>query len=118
MLPRNGSNLHVKWSDFNPAKIYKALLQSSGLQTFRKVVTPLPLNTKLSAHEGELFQNPELYKSLVGKLNFLNTRPDLAYTVQTLSHYMQTPRTLHWEATIHNLELCPSYLWTRHCHSR
>lgn len=49
-------------------------------------------------------ENPTLYKSLVGMLNFLtNTRHDLAYTVQSLSQFMQTPKSSHWKALLHTL---------------
>lgn len=63
-------------------KFTKELLQSSGLIDFRKALTPLPVNLKLSASEGTLLSDPTSYRSIVGKLNFLtNTRPDLSYTV-------------------------------------
>lgn len=82
----------------------KDLLAESGLQTFKKVVTPLPANLKLTASEGELLSNPTHYKSIIGKLNFLtNTRPDLAYNVQCLSQFMQHPRDSHWKALQHTL---------------
>lgn len=85
-------------------KYTKELLHTFGIQSFRKVATPLPLNLKLSANEGDLCQHPKLYRSIIRKLNFLtNTRPDLSYIVQTLSQYMQTPRILHWEALAHTL---------------
>lgn len=77
-------------------KYTKELLQSSGATQFKRVVIPLPLNTKLSVEEGTLLADPTIYRSIVGKLNFLtNTRPDLSYSVQTLSQFMQKPRTSH-----------------------
>ena len=47
---------------------------------------------------------PQLYRSLVGKLGFpTHTRPDLTYTVQTLSQYMQSPTKDHFQALQHTL---------------
>ena len=67
-------------------KFTKELLLESGFNNFKKAVTPLPAQLKLSALVGVLLQDPIPYRSLVGKLNFLtNTRPDLSYTVHTLS---------------------------------
>ena len=82
-------------------KFTKELLCTSGISKIKNVVTPVPLHTKLSPEEGSLIEDPTLYRSLVGKLNFLtNTRPDLAYTVQNLSQYMQKPRTSHWQSLL------------------
>lgn len=64
--------------------------------------TPLPVHLKLSNTEGELISNPELYRPLVGKFNYLtNTRPDLSYMVQSLSQYMHAPRSKHLRALHH-----------------
>ena len=51
-----------------------------------------------------MIEDPALYWSLVGKLNFLtNTRPDLTYAVQILSQFMQNPKSSHWKALLHIL---------------
>ena len=47
--------------------------------------------------EGELFEDPERYRRLVGKLNYLTvTRLDIAYSVSIVSQYMASPTVDHW----------------------
>ena len=47
--------------------------------------------------EGELFEDPERYRRLVGKLNYLTiTRPDIAYSISVVSQYMSSPTVNHW----------------------
>ena len=57
--------------------------------------TPMTPNVQL-IKEGELFEDPERYKRLVGKLNYLTvTCPDIVYSVNALSQYMSSPTVSH-----------------------
>lgn len=85
-------------------KFTKELLQDYHQINNVKALTPHPIHTKLSTLDGELLKDPTPYRSMVGKLNFLrNTRPELAYAIQTLSEFMQNPRDTHREALQHTL---------------
>lgn len=79
------------------------MLHYCELDISKPAITPFPLNLKLSP-EGDLYANPDLYRCYVGKLNFLtNTRLVLAFTVQSLSQFMHSPRVSHVTTLTHTL---------------
>ncbi|KAL8097768.1 hypothetical protein AgCh_030767 [Apium graveolens] len=85
-------------------KFTREMLLDSGISSFKIVATPLPLSLKLIADMGLPVSDPSYYRCMLGKLNFLtNTRPDLAYTVQTLSQFMHSPCDPHLQALHHVL---------------
>ncbi|CAH9074864.1 unnamed protein product [Cuscuta europaea] len=63
------------------------------------VATPVDFNTKLSATAGPKVQDPTLYRSLAGALQYLTfTRPDISYAVQQICLFMHNPREPHLHA--------------------
>ncbi|GKC76017.1 uncharacterized mitochondrial protein-like protein [Tanacetum coccineum] len=54
---------------------------------------------KLRSEDGRLLHNPEKYRRVVGKLNYITiTRPDIVFLVSVVSQFLITPRTSHWDA--------------------
>nr|XP_016442714.1 PREDICTED: uncharacterized mitochondrial protein AtMg00810-like [Nicotiana tabacum] len=101
--------IEVLYSDsrvlLHEKKFIHDLLMEFHCSDVTSVVCPLPLNVKLKAKEGTHLSKPEVYRSLVGNLNFLtNTRPAISFAVQHLSQFMQSPCLPHLEATLHLLK--------------
>jgi hypothetical protein len=74
------------------------LLHRTKMSEAKPITTPMASTTSLSAFEGELFPDLTLYRSTVGALQYLAlTRPDIAFTVNKLSQFMQKPLLPHWQ---------------------
>ncbi|XP_031276877.1 uncharacterized protein LOC116135311 [Pistacia vera] len=61
--------------------------------------TLMAVGVKLSSTDSEPFQDPGLYRSTVGALQYLTlTRPDISFTVNKLSQFLQAPTELQCQA--------------------
>ncbi|KAF5455583.1 hypothetical protein F2P56_025143 [Juglans regia] len=65
----------------------------------KPVTSPMSASVKLTLADGPDFEDPTLYRSTVGSLQYLSlTRPDVAYAVNKVCQFMHTPKTPHWQA--------------------
>ncbi|XP_070037275.1 uncharacterized protein [Nicotiana tomentosiformis] len=94
---KSGVVLHQK-------KFITDLLAEYHYSDVSEVVSPLDNSYKLHSGLGDLLPQPDKYRSLVGKLNYLtHTNPDLSFTVQHLSQFLQAPRLPHMTLALHVL---------------
>ncbi|KAL0444536.1 UNVERIFIED_CONTAM: Retrovirus-related Pol polyprotein from transposon RE2 [Sesamum latifolium] len=78
------------------------IIHDTGLTDAKSATTPFPQHVKLSVTGGAVLSDPERYRRLVGRLLYLGfTRPDISYSVQQLSQFLQHPCDDHWRAALH-----------------
>jgi hypothetical protein len=74
------------------------ILDRAGMLNCHPISTPFDTTSKLSLTAGQPFDNPSLYRSLAGALQYLTlTRPDLAYAVQQVCLFMHAPTDIHFQ---------------------
>lgn len=80
------------------------LLQEAGVTNATPYKLHMDQHLKLQADVGTPLTDPEVYRRLIGKLIYLTiTRPEICYTVQLLSQFMQSPTSVHMQAVKHLL---------------
>ncbi|XP_057425714.1 uncharacterized mitochondrial protein AtMg00810-like [Lotus japonicus] len=96
------------------------IIERAGMASCKPSAAPVDTKQKLSTSSGTPYENPTLYRSLAGALQYLTfTRPDIFYDVQQVFLHMHAPCTDHMlalkcilryvQGTIHfGLSLTPS----------
>ena len=80
----------------NQRKFASELLVKFSMESCSPVDTPLVPGIKLVKEDGHGKVDGKAYRSLIGSLLFLcTTRPDIAFTVNLLSRFMQSPSEIH-----------------------
>ncbi|XP_018621995.1 uncharacterized mitochondrial protein AtMg00240-like [Nicotiana tomentosiformis] len=88
----------------NQHKYTTDLLQEFNCHHFCLVSTPLDPSVKLTLDMRAPVSDPSVYRRLIGKLNFLqHTRPDISFSVQHLSQFLQKPQVPHMMVALHVL---------------
>ncbi|XP_019265270.1 PREDICTED: uncharacterized protein LOC109242855 [Nicotiana attenuata] len=94
----------------NQRKYALEIISDLGLTGAKPAWTPLEANVKLTISELDKLTGVEddmlmddigQYQRLIGKLLYLTlTRPDIAFSVQTLSQFPPSPKKSHWEEAL------------------
>ncbi|KAK9078446.1 hypothetical protein SSX86_002503 [Deinandra increscens subsp. villosa] len=93
-VTRTGDQLFLTQSAYA-----RDIIERAGMLTCNPVATPVDTNSKLSMDSGADFDNPTLFRSLAGALQYLTfTRPDIIYAVQQVCIHMHAPKVDHWNA--------------------
>ncbi|KAK9099594.1 hypothetical protein Syun_026639 [Stephania yunnanensis] len=80
-------------------KYAEEIIERAGMSSCKPSATPVNTKSKVSATASTVFDDPTLYRSLAGALQYLTfTRPDISYAVQQVCLHMHDPRVDHMSA--------------------
>lgn len=79
-------------------KYAEDLIIEFGMHNKKPLRLPLDSNVKLTHDMGDPIPDPTDYQRLIGRLVYLTiTRPDITYSVNLLSQFMQAPTNVHMQ---------------------
>jgi len=65
----------------------------------KPIATPMASNSNLSLYDGEILQDPSVYRSIVGALQYCTlTRPNISFAINKACQFLHAPTTVHWQA--------------------
>ncbi|KAJ4790150.1 polyprotein [Rhynchospora pubera] len=83
----------------NQTKYIENLLTKHNMMTAKPCTTPMATFTQFTSDDSELFEDPQLYRSAVGALQYATlTRPDISFAVNKCAQFMHNPTNNHWIA--------------------
>ena len=80
-------------------KYIKDLLCKAKMKFAKSSGTPMTSGLKLSAYGSDPVENGQLYRSIVGALQYVTiTRPEISYCVNRMCQFMQNPLESYWKS--------------------
>lgn len=90
----SGGKIHL-----SQRKYIQDLLIKTKMQYAKSNSTPMTSGHKLMAFGSDPVQNAQLYRSVVGALQYITiTRPEITYSVNRVCQFMHNPLEAHWQA--------------------
>lgn len=78
-------------------KYVAELLQKVDMLNIKPSSTPMIARKPLSILDGQPLEQPMLYRSVIGALQYLShTRPYISFAVNRLSQFLKQPTDVHW----------------------
>lgn len=98
------------------------LLNRANMVNTKPCPSPMSANTSLSKFDEDPLEDPHLYRTIVGALQYTTiTRPDITFAVNKVSQFMHNPTTSHWTSVkriLHYLAGSPSHgIFIKPCHT-
>lgn len=89
---RDAAGFHL-----NQAQYAEDILERAGMANCKPATTPVEVQPKLSATDGEVVTDATFYRSITRALQYLTlSHPDIAYGVNQACLHMHAPRDVHW----------------------
>ncbi|XP_057422027.1 calpain-type cysteine protease DEK1-like isoform X3 [Lotus japonicus] len=80
-------------------KYIEDLLERANMSEANALPTPMISSSKLSKFGGTCMNDPFLYRSIVGALQYATiTRPDISFAVNKVCQFLSQPHDEHWKA--------------------
>lgn len=81
------------------SKYIRDLLAKVHMESVKSIATPWVSNAKLSKEGSNYVDDPSLYRSIVGALQYATlTRPEISYSVNKACQFLSQPLEEHWKA--------------------
>ncbi|KAJ4793674.1 hypothetical protein LUZ62_044920 [Rhynchospora pubera] len=85
--------------ELSQTKYIMDILNKANMVHAKPCDTPMAAGVQLAKDDGDLFDNPQLYRSIVGALQYATlTRPDISFAVNRVSQFMHQPTIPQWMA--------------------